>query len=78
MVKPIAMGIFFVGFFAFFIGFLPWALSLLVESEFCRLSPTDFCSEAGVERLAASSAELREGFAATLESWRQLVTSMRG
>jgi hypothetical protein len=78
MITTLKVAAFFVGFFAFFIGFLPWALSLLVESEFCRLSPTDFCSEAGVERLAASSAELREGFAATLESWRQLVTSMRG
>ncbi len=78
MVTAMKVLAFFVGFFVFFVGFLPWAISLFVESEFCRLSPTDFCRQAGIERLAESSTELRKQFGATQESWRRLVASARG
>ena len=68
----------FVGLFVFFISFLPWALPLLLESDFCRLIPNKFCREAGIERLEKSSADLREQFEATRESWRRLVASVGG
>jgi hypothetical protein len=66
----------FVGLFVFFISFLPWALPLLMESNFCRLSPNEFCREAEIERLEKSSADLREQFEATRESLRRLVASV--
>ena len=61
----------FVGLVVVFPVVIHGAFDALLGTEFCRLSPSDWCREAGFERAVESSEGVRE-------AWRRLVATVRG